>query len=77
MPQLNSPKEEKKKEKAEATPRVEKSKVVSAYSEEGQTRIKESKASEKRMRILVLVFLGIGLTALALFVILSSIYHWF
>ena len=77
MPQLRSPTEEKKKQKGEAVPRVEKSKVVSAYSEEGQTRINEAKAADKRMRILALVFMAVGLIAVVISVILSSVYHWF
>ncbi len=75
MPQIDAPHKEKpKKEEAQ---RVDKATVVSAYSEEGQTRIKESKAFDRKLKVLTIVLLGLGFIAIALFVILSYVYNWF
>ena len=72
MPELKSSSEKKAEPKAPVTP---KDKVISAYSEEGQQRIKDSQAKERRFKIIFVVVFVLVLIALGAFIIVRSMIH--
>ena len=70
MPELGS----KKKEKENLSSLVgDKSKVVSAYSSEGEARIKQQQRSDRRFKIILLVVMASLFIAFAAFVIIAQL----
>ena len=79
MPQIRAPKKPKPKaeESENAKSRVDQSKVVSAYSEEGEARYKQALKNQKRLRILAICVFVAGLITVLTLVILAYVFHWF
>ena len=70
MPEIKVPKEKKPKQKKEK-PEVDTGEVVSAYSEEGQRRIKKSQDDKRKFIVLfilmTLVSVGMAIGVIILF----------
>lgn len=73
MPQINSP---KKKDPDAKAAQGDLSKVVSAYSEEGEARIKQSRLTEKKLRYLAAGVFLVGLITVAVLIVLAYTLHW-